>query len=177
MKNYNIVLIGFMGSGKTYTARALSKILKLKVFSTDGLIEKKERMPVVRIFEKKGEKYFRRQEAEVVANLAKKKNVIIDCGGGIVLNPLNIKRLRKSGVLIYLKTSPEWIYKRVKLNKKRPLLQVKNPMAKIKAMLKERGPLYAQADAAVNTDAKTPLQVAQEIVSLFSCSCCAGRKL
>ncbi len=175
MLNINIVLIGFMGSGKTLTSRELAKIFKRRTFSTDDLIQKKEKMKIKVIFEKKGEAYFRQQETKAVAQLAKKKNIIIDTGGGIVLNPLNIKRLQKTGILIYLKTSPEWILKRVSLNKKRPLMQVENPMARIKQLLKQRRDLYEKADLTVDTDAKTPKQTAKEIYALLNChhyECC-----
>ena len=168
MTKKNIVLIGFMGSGKTFTAREISKVLKRKVYSTDVLIEKKEKTKIRNIFASKGEAYFRKQEAKVVSLVSKKKNAVIDCGGGVILNPDNIKNLKKSGVLVYLRTSATWIYKRIKSDKNRPLVNVKNPMARIKYLLNQRRKLYAKADVKVKTDGRAPKEVALEILKLIA---------
>ena len=162
-RKMNIVFIGFMGSGKSSTSKYLAKLLKRKVFSTDQLIVKKEKRSIARIFSEEGEPYFRKLEERTVAQIANKKNIIIDCGGGIVLNPKNIKRLKKNGILIYLKTSPEWIWRRVLKTKRRPLLSVENPQKKIRELLKRRKSLYAQANVTIVTDAKTPGQVATKV--------------
>lgn len=167
LQDKNVAFIGFMGSGKTYTSKELAKILKRKVFSTDHLIELKERQKIREIFNKKGELYFRHLEKLTVAQVIRNKGVVIDCGGGIILNPLNIERLKQNGVLVYLKTSPKWILKRTQDTTDRPLLQTKDPAAKIKELLKRRKSLYEQADITVLTDAKTPTEVAEEVAKIL----------
>ncbi len=166
-KNKNIVFIGFMGSGKSSTSKCLAKLLKRKVLSTDQMIVAQEKKTIAKIFKKEGEPYFRELEKKMVAKIFQKENIIVDCGGGVVLNPDNIKHLKKNGILIYLYTSPAWIYKRIMTNKKRPLLNVKNPLVKIKQLLKDRQFLYRQADHAIDTDGKTPEEVALKVRELL----------
>ena len=150
----NIVLIGFMGSGKSMTAKALSNKLKIKYFSTDDLIEAKQKRSIAQIIEDKGWDYFRELEHKEIKKLSSKKGVVIDCGGGIVLNPKNIKLLKVNGIIFYLKVTPKIIYNRLKDDKTRPLISGPNPQAKIKEILKTRIPLYNQADFTV--DASDP---------------------
>ncbi|MDP2654873.1 MAG: shikimate kinase [Candidatus Omnitrophota bacterium] len=162
----NIVLIGFMGSGKSFTGKDLGKKLNRRVLSTDDLVEKKAGKSIAEIFRDEGEKHFRALEKEVVAGIVCEEGVVVDCGGGIVLDPENVAALKKNGVLIYLRTSPEWVYRRVKGQVKRPLLNVPDPQKKIAELLKEREPAYRQADHTVDTDAKTWEEVGDEIVAL-----------
>ncbi len=165
MLQKNIVLIGFMGSGKSMVARRLAKILKRDVVSLDELIEAKEGRPIKRIFEESGEAYFRDREKEVVTEVAGKESLVIDCGGGVVLNPQNLAKLKANGILILLSATTETIYKRVKDKASRPLLNVKDPKTRINELLKERNPLYAQADYTVTTDNKTVEETCREIIA------------
>lgn len=164
--NKNIVLIGFMGSGKSAVSRLLAKKLGQKAVSTDELIVQRQKLSIEQIFAEKGEKHFRALEREIVAELSNEKNLIIDCGGGIVLQQENIDDLKKSGITIYLKASVEDIYERTKNQKHRPLLNVENPQVKIKELLTAREPLYAQADYTIDTFRKTAYEVAEEIIRL-----------
>lgn len=164
MLRKNIVLIGFMGSGKSMVAKRLAKILKREAVSLDGLIEAREGRPIKRIFEESGEAYFRDKEREAVAEAAGKESLIIDCGGGVVLNPQNIAQLKANGILIYLCATAETICERVKNKKGRPLLNVNNPQKRVNELLKKRKPLYAQADYTVVTDNKTVNEVCKEII-------------
>lgn len=165
MSRENIVLIGFMGSGKSMVAKRLAKILKRDAVSLDDLIESKEGRPIKRIFVESGEAYFRDREKEAVQEAAGKESLVIDCGGGVVLNPQNMAKLKANGILIFLSATAETIYARVKDTKKRPLLNIKNPKARINELLKERQPLYAQADHTVITDNKTVDEVCKEIIA------------
>ncbi len=150
----NIVLIGLMGSGKSMVAKALEARLGLPQFSTDVLIEAKEGRSIQEIFQDPGEAYFRQIEHAIVFELARKKGVIIDCGGGVILDAGQLPLLKKNGVVFHLKTSPEVIYSRIKGDPTRPLVNVPDPRERIAQLFKERMSLYDQAD--VILDASDP---------------------
>ena len=101
-------------------------------------------------------------------NGAGKENVIIDCGGGVVLNTVNVENLKKHGVIIYLSISPELVYARTKGREDRPLLNVEEPVAKIKELLEYRKPYYEKADFTVRVDNKVIGEVCQEILELLN---------
>ncbi|HOW34946.1 MAG TPA: shikimate kinase [Candidatus Omnitrophota bacterium] len=164
----NIVLVGFMGAGKTVVAQELSGILKWDLVSTDLLIEQKEGRPITQIFSDSGEPYFRKVESAIVRELSARQGLVIDCGGGVVLSDNNIIDLKKSGVIFYLSATPDVIYKRIKDQTHRPLLNVSHPEAEIKKLLQAREPRYQKADHVIDTCAKTPRQVAEEIMRLAS---------
>lgn len=161
----NIVLIGFMGSGKSAVSRELSHFLKRELLSTDALIEKNEGSSIPEIFEKAGEAYFRKVEKEAVFLASQQENVIIDCGGGVILDADNFSNLKKTGITIYLCTSPDEIYTRVKNSTHRPLLNVDDPKAKIKEILDARRSLYEQADLIIDTDGKSIQEVCNSIIT------------
>ncbi len=146
-------------------AKRLAKILKRDVASLDDCIEVKEGRSVKQIFEESGVAYFRDREKEAVHEVAGKESLVIDCGGGVVLNPQNMAKLKANGILIFLSATAETIYARVKDTKKRPLLNIKNPKPRINELLKERKSVYAQADYTVATDNKTVNEVCKEIVT------------
>ena len=158
-----------MGAGKSVVAKELAKALKEKLISTDKLIEKTQKKTVARIFEEKGESYFRKLEREVVCRIADLNSVVIDCGGGVVLNPDNISDLKKNSTLVYIASSRNVIFERLKNQTNRPLLKGGNPKEKIKELLDSREPLYRQAaDYSVDGDHKTAAQVAREIIKLLN---------
>ena len=163
----NIVLIGFMDSGKSVTARILAEILKREVVSTDQLIEQKEKRGIPEIFNQSGEEYFRQVERRVVEELSNREGVIIDCGGGVVTVKENLTSLKKNGILIHLAASVDLIYERVSRRTNRPLLNVPDPKAKIKELLQERRASYDEADITVDTDNKSAKQVCSEIIPLI----------
>lgn len=160
----NIVLIGFMGSGKSTLARILSQMLRWPAISTDTVIEQKAGKKIPAIFKDSGEEYFRRLEQEAVVEVAKERGVIIDCGGGVVLNPENIKVLKATGILVYLSCSPDVIYQRVRSQPKRPLLDVPDQLAKIKELLDQRQMYYQQADMTLDSSDGDLTRVALEII-------------
>jgi len=166
----NIVLIGFMGAGKTVLARHLSARLKRKVISTDEQIIEREQKSIEDIFREDGEPYFREIEKAVVQEAAQKHNVIIDCGGGVILDPANISALKKTGVIFYLSATPSEIYRRIKDQTHRPLLHVDDPLRQIEDLLKQRACFYAQADHAISTDGKSPQMVCQDIIDVMNVS-------
>lgn len=148
----NIVLIGFMGTGKTALGKILAKKLKMGFIDTDSLIEEKKGKSVAGIFSENGERYFRKLERDVVRVVSRKNNVVVSTGGGVVLSPENMKQLRRNGVIICLKSKPEVILERIKRQKGiRPLLNKPDPLKEIKSILKERAPYYKQADFVIDT--------------------------
>lgn len=120
----NIVLTGFMASGKTTVGMEVAKKLNLMFYDTDKIIEEQEHKTITQIFEDDGEKYFRELENKLAISLKNIENAVIATGGGFVINSQNIDLMRQNGVIINLKTSPEIIEERMKFAKNnRPLLQ------------------------------------------------------
>ncbi len=150
----NVVLIGFMGSGKTTFGKALAKDLNMDFIDTDDYIVEKTGMSIAEIFEKKGEAEFRRIETDILINLRDNlKNTVLATGGGMPLRTENVLLLKEIGDVLYLTAANKEIYDRVKDDTKRPLLQCDDPYAKICAMMKERSPLYEKAcDAVIDTN-------------------------
>jgi len=167
MAEKNIVLVGFMGSGKSLTSKRLADTLQRKVLSTDKLIVQREGREITDIFQESGEAYFRKVEKEAVKEASGQSSVIIDCGGGVVLDPENMAHLRKSGRIFYLEASPEYIYDNIKDQTHRPLLNVVDPQAKIAELLDMRRPYYEKADVTVNADQPID-QIAEDIIRIFN---------
>ncbi|MCM8763657.1 MAG: shikimate kinase [Candidatus Omnitrophica bacterium] len=163
----NIVLVGFMGTGKTTVAKELAKLLRCEYLSLDTLIEEMERKPILQIFAENGEEYFRDLESKVVRNISDKENLIIDAGGGVVLREENVINLKKKGLLICLKAKPEIIWERVKKYTHRPLLNVSNPKERIAELLRIREPYYARADHSLDTSYLTVREVVENILKLL----------
>jgi len=170
MKKTNIALIGFMGTGKTTVGKILAKQLDKKYISTDLLITKKAGKPIPRIFNEDGEIRFRELEIEVVKEISKMNNLVIDCGGGIVLNKINIDRLKKNGTIIILLTaSQKIILERILKEKERPLLEVKNKIKKIEELLSFRKPFYERAgDYCIDTSELTVDQTVEKIMDILN---------
>jgi shikimate kinase len=167
MKNKNIVLVGFMGTGKTRVGKALSKKLNYEFIDTDEIIERKANMKIKNIFKKFGEKYFRDLESEVAKEVSELKNKVISTGGGIVLREENVKFLRKNGIVVLLKAKPEIILKRVGKTTKRPLLSQdpQNAILQIKKLLKYRKPFYENAaDIKIDTSNLSVKEVVEKIL-------------
>lgn len=160
----NIILTGFMGTGKSEIGRILSKKLGLKLIDVDSEIEARQKMTITEIFKQCGEQGFRDIESEVIKTIADKENAVISTGGGAVLRQENIDHLRKKGIIICLMASPETILQRTGRNKDRPLLQVENPLQKIKELIEFRKPYYEKADLMIDTEGKNPREIADEIM-------------
>lgn len=138
----NIVLIGFMGSGKTSVGKRLSMNLKREFIDMDDFIEKREGMTITEIFEKKGEAAFREMERELCQRFAIPKGKIIATGGGVIKSDENVKNLKKGGVIIYLKSTSERIAYNLRFDNTRPLLAGDNKEEKIAKLMTEREGLY-----------------------------------
>ena len=149
----SIALIGFMGVGKTAVGKVLAEKLNKKLVELDALIEQKAGKSIALIFQQDGEIAFRELEIEVVKQVAQNKNLVIACGGGIVLNKINIDRLKKESVIVYLTASPKTVLKRILDDgEERPLLEGANKALKIRKLLSFRKPFYELvADIMVDT--------------------------
>ena len=149
----SIALIGFMGTGKTAMGKALADRLGKEFVETDALIESLVGKSIPEIFKQDGEIAFRELEIEIIKRIAVKDNAIIACGGGIVLNKINVDRLAQKCIIINLKASPSVIAKRTSVDRNgRPLLAVTDRLAQIKELQKYRRPYYQRAaDFEINT--------------------------
>lgn len=164
----NIVLTGFMGTGKSFTGRILAGKLGVKFIDTDTVIEKKTGLLIRQIFDELGEPGFREIERETIKEVSAENGAVIAVGGGALVNPDNFADLKRNGVVICLTASPEVILSRVERNSDRPLLQVEDKIGKITDLLKSRASSYDKADIKVDTDNKTPEAVADEILRLLN---------
>lgn len=161
----SIVLIGMPGSGKTTVAELLAKEMKFNLVDADSLIEQSQRMSINEIFAIKGEAYFRGIEADIIKNISGDNNVI-SLGGGAFENANTREFLMSSAMVIYLKTSPQTLYERVKNNNQRPLLNNKMSLETIQNMLEVREKNYKLAHYTVLTDNKSAQDVANEILKI-----------
>ena len=163
---YHLILAGFMGSGKTTVGMELSEMLMMEQVDVDRVIEDRMNMSVSEIFQMYGETTFREIESSVVEELSKRQKVSIFCsGGGVVLNERNVENLKRTGVVIWLKATPQEIYKRISEDTSRPLLKDNMTVEKIGNLLQDRLPLYEKAaDIAIETDGKDAERVSLEIV-------------
>jgi len=164
----NIYLVGFMASGKTVTGKELAKSQKWQFADLDELIEFKERRSIADIFTKEGEPYFRRVEKLVLREVAAEECFVVACGGGVVLDPDNLRLMKQTGKVVCLTVSAETILKRTCGKSHRPLLNVVDPKKQIELLLKLRAPYYAQADVKIDTDKLSVKEVVGKIVKIIS---------
>jgi shikimate kinase len=162
----SIALIGFMGTGKTAVGRLLAKKLGKEFIELDSLIEQKAGKSIPEIFRQDGEISFRELEIGTVKEISSRKNAVTACGGGIVLNKINIDRLRKECIIVFLTASPEVILERTSLDKnERPLLRVPDRASEIEELLKFRQPYYERAaDIEIDTSKLNIDSVAERIM-------------
>lgn len=163
---YNIMLIGFMGTGKSTVSRQLSKLLGYEEVDTDQLIVEKEGMPITDIFEKYGEDYFRTSESNTLIELQKRNKLLVSCGGGIVLRDENMKHMKSNGRIVLLTARPETILERVKDSNVRPILNNNMNIEFISDLMDKRKDRYEKAaDIIVSTDGKEVDEIADEIIT------------
>lgn len=163
----NIILIGFMGSGKTSVGIKLSYQMKRTMIDTDKWIEQKQKMTVSEIFAASGEEAFRRMETECLKELIKTADrQIISVGGGLPMREENHGLLKELGRVVYLKVTPEAVYERLKNDTTRPLLQVEEPMERIRTLLAGRAPVYEKcADVVVEVSDKSFEEIIEQILN------------
>ncbi|MBI4394662.1 MAG: shikimate kinase [Candidatus Omnitrophica bacterium] len=160
----NIYLVGMMGSGKTTSGKALAKLLSLPFVDLDDQIIGREGKSINEIFQSKGEPHFREIETELLFQVSERPNQVVATGGGIVINALNRERMKNTGIVVYLKTSLDILWERVREKKDRPLLQSVDPKKSLADLFYSRTPLYEEtADKIFLTDHKSSEAVALEI--------------
>ncbi len=161
----NVVIIGFMGTGKSTVGRLLSQKLDYGFLDTDQMIAERENRSIVEIFATEGEAYFRSLERKLASELAKKDNLVIATGGGFPLNRANLDILRAKSIIVALTAPAEIIYQRnIKDHEtRRPLLETENPLERISTLLAEREKCYAIADIIIDTSHKAEVEILNEI--------------
>ena len=169
----NIILVGFMATGKSQVGKLLSRKLGRPLADADEEIVRRRGKPVHRIFQEEGEAVFRSLERAVIADLCGQSGKIIAAGGGAFVDPENRSLMLKSGMVFCLSASPEIIYSRIGRQSEpggaaRPLLAGGDPLGRIKALLEQRAGAYAQAHYVIQTDALTPEEVADRVLELCS---------
>ncbi|HWN97370.1 MAG TPA: shikimate kinase [Methylomirabilota bacterium] len=163
----NIALCGFMGTGKSSVGRLVAEQLRFAFLDTDTVIEARAGKKIAQIFAEDGEPAFRELEHKIVKELAMRDRTVISTGGGLVVNPENMASLKQHAFVVCLWARPEAIYARVKDQNHRPLLKDPEPLERIRALLTERAPFYKQADVLLNTEIRSPREVAQQVLHQF----------
>jgi shikimate kinase len=140
----NVYLVGLMGAGKTTIGRALAKRLDLGFVDSDRVVEERTGVSIPTVFEIEGEDGFRKREAQVIADLAQARGLVVATGGGAVLRPENRSNMRGNGFVVYLNVPPHLLWERTRHDKNRPLLKVANPMNRLRELYVERDPYYRE---------------------------------
>jgi shikimate kinase len=157
----NIVLTGFMGTGKTTVGEIVAQQLGRSFFDMDAAIEHRTGLTISRIFAEESEPYFRAIERGLCYELALQNNLVIATGGGALIDATNFRALAKTGLIICLTATPETIESRLRASDDRPLA------GQWRELLEERQPIYDAMPNPLDTTNKTSEQVAQEIIALW----------
>lgn len=165
----HLVLVGLPGAGKTTVGQLLARLLQRPFVDLDELIVERAGMPIARIFEDRGEDFFRRLEHEVTKGLPSRPPSVVSPGGGWIESPANLRVVRPPSRIVYLLVSPPRAVARMKdLAVERPLLAGPDPELALRSLFARRHALYATADMAIDTEVLTPQEVADAIVRLAS---------
>lgn len=151
-------LIGMPGSGKSTVGRHLARQLGLAFVDSDSVIEERSGMPIRELFAARGEEAFRDLEQEVIDELTQRSDVVLATGGGAVLRPSNRDALHSRSHVLYLRSTPEELFRRLRTDTQRPLLQVADPQARLRELFRERDPLYRRTAHFVIEGARPSVQ-------------------
>jgi shikimate kinase len=160
----NIVLTGFMGTGKSTVGRRVAEILEIPFHDVDTTIKRQTGRSIAELFQTKGETAFRALESATIQELSMQDRAVIATGGGSLLNPQNREFLRRTGILVCLTARTGTLLERLKDDLTRPLLAGENMQQRIDRLMQERESVYALCPIQVATDGKTIEQVAQEVI-------------
>lgn len=171
MKKDLIFLTGFMASGKSTIGPILANTIGWEFLDLDKVIEKKMNKKIVQIFKEEGEKFFREIETQTLKELSHLRKYIISLGGGTIESEENLKVIKTSGILVYLESTPEAAYRRLRFKRDRPALLFEDTeptkeefIERIKSILNRRLPYYNQADFKINTDNK-PIGITVDLLA------------
>ena len=164
----NIILTGFMGTGKSSVGKRLAHELNVRFVDTDDLIEKRAGMGINEIFAQFGEGYFRQLESAVIEELSSSAGMVISTGGGAIVNQSNLEMLKKKGIIICLTASVDAILSRIGNGDERPLLAKGDSREVVSGLLKLREPFYKKADFIIDTTAKSINDIVKEIIEIVS---------
>ena len=164
----NIVLVGFMGTGKTVVGKALASALGFKYVDTDLLIEQIAKKSIPEIFAEEGEPKFREYETRAIGMIMHLKDHVIATGGGAVMLDENVQNMKRTGLVVCLTATPEVIYQRTRKDDYRPLLRTPDPLKKIKSLLKIRDSQYRKADYTIDTSNLSVDAVVEAIIELWN---------
>ena len=169
MQNRNVFLIGLMGSGKTTIGQLLAKRLHLLFVDSDHELEQRTGVSVATIFEIEGEAAFRHREAAIIDELSQREAIVLGSGGGAILDPQTRRVLRDRGTVVYLHSTAETSYERIRRNRDRPLLMVADPLARLQQLYELRHPLYNDtAHFVVESYRDHPSAVVSELIDRLS---------
>lgn len=160
----NLILAGFMGSGKTTVGRILARNLGWVFLDTDHEIEARAGLSIPEIFETRGEAVFRDLESELARELKHLRHHVVATGGGFMVRPENREAAAEAGPIVLLMATPEQIWHRVRRSSHRPLLQTADPEGRIRDLLKQREDAYASIPLRVETGGKTPYSIAEAVL-------------
>lgn len=161
----NIILIGFMGTGKSTVSECLSRMFAMRAVEMDQVIAEREGMSIPEIFAAYGEEYFRDLETRLLVETQSDRNTVISCGGGAVLRERNVAEMKKNGKVVLLTASPEVVYERVKDSDDRPVLNGRKNVKEIADLMEQRREKYeAAADLVIHTDHKTAPEICEELI-------------
>lgn len=163
----NLTLAGFMGVGKSSVGRLVAAELRFEFVDTDELIESRTGVKITEIFARLGEPVFRKFEGDLVAEMAGWSGRVISTGGGLVVNPDNLARLKAHSLVACLWATPETVYQRTKHQTHRPLLNDPDPVGKIRTLLASREAAYKNCDVLVNTEQRSVKEIAAHVLHNF----------
>ena len=163
----NLILLGMMGVGKTTVGKIVARKQGMEFIDTDENIEKKCSMSISKIFKEKGEKFFRIEEQKEVLKSIKKSNCVIALGGGAFINETIRNAILKNTISMWLDTDLKTLNKRIKLNKKRPLLNEENNQKKIDKFYSERKNIYKLANHKIDCDNLNKENIAKKIIIFY----------
>lgn len=163
----NIILSGFMGTGKSSVGRRLALLLGYDFLDLDTLIEAEAGMTISQLFATQGEAAFRALESQMVERVADRTGCVVATGGGTVANPRNLETLRKHGVVVTLAADPETILSRVGPEDDRPMLRGEDRRTRVRELMEQRTSAYAKADLIVDTASRTVEQVVEYIAEVL----------
>ena len=167
MSNRNIILVGFMGTGKTTVGKLLARKLDMEFLDMDRVIEERQQRNISAIFAEEGEQLFRSLERALVHELAARQGLVIAAGGGVVLNADNVADYSRTGLVVCLTAAPEAILKRVSRTSHRPLLEGDEKLKRIREIMEKRQALYAAIPQQVDTTHLAPQAVAEIILRMY----------